>query len=119
MLKHMQSSSEWFEKNVAEKGVTLIELLVVIVILGILAAVAIFSVGGSNDKAKTNACKTEASTVEAAYAAFVAQSATNAKPTQMSDLRGAFGSLKKNPTYIGDQTFDWNTGKSTKNCGNL
>lgn len=44
MLKHLQSSDQWGEKNLAAKGFTLIELLVVIVILGILAAVVVFAV---------------------------------------------------------------------------
>ena len=40
-------------------GFTLIELLVVVAILGILAAVVVFSVGGINSTSQTNACKTD------------------------------------------------------------
>jgi len=42
-----------------EKGFTLVELLVVIVILGILAAIVVFSVRGITDKGKTSACNTD------------------------------------------------------------
>lgn len=43
-----------------EKGFTLVELLVVIVILGILAAIVVFSVRGVADKGKKSACDTDA-----------------------------------------------------------
>lgn len=39
-----------------DQGFTLIELLVVITILGILAAVVVFSVGGLGDKGQASAC---------------------------------------------------------------
>ena len=59
-----------------EGGFTLIELLIVIVILGILAAVVVFSVRGITDRGKTAACKADFATVstaeEANYAKFTA-----------------------------------------------
>jgi prepilin-type N-terminal cleavage/methylation domain-containing protein len=54
----------------AEAGFSLIELLVVIVILGILAAVVVFAVGGISDKGKTSACKSDLRTVETAQEAY-------------------------------------------------
>ncbi|WP_405914028.1 prepilin-type N-terminal cleavage/methylation domain-containing protein [Streptomyces sp. NBC_00963] len=67
----------------AEAGFTLIELLVVIVILGILAAVVVFSVRGINDKGQGAACKTDQSTVQTAEEAFFAN---NSKYGSMDDL---------------------------------
>ncbi|WP_406142063.1 type IV pilin protein [Streptomyces sp. NBC_01089] len=58
--------------DTAEAGFTLIELLVVIVILGILAAVVVFSVRGINDKGQESACKTDKSTIETAEEAYLA-----------------------------------------------
>ena len=45
----------------------------VIVILGILAAVVVFAVGGINDKGKTSACKADKSSIETAEEAYYAQ----------------------------------------------
>ena len=70
MLKHLRNREEWDGKSLPQKGFTLVELLVVIVILGILAAVVVFAVGGSTDKAQTSACKAERSAVETAVEAY-------------------------------------------------
>jgi general secretion pathway protein G len=56
-----------------ESGFTLIELLIVIVILGVLAGVVIFSVGGITDKGEVAACKTDLKTVAVAVEAFKAK----------------------------------------------
>jgi general secretion pathway protein G len=56
----------WNENRLLQRGFTLIEALVVVVILGLLAAVMVFAVGGSNDKAKSSACATEEKTVATA-----------------------------------------------------
>lgn len=69
-----------------EKGFTLIELLIVIVILGILAAVVVFSVRGINDRGDEAACKAAQSTTETAIEAFVAQSPTGAYPASLAAL---------------------------------
>lgn len=67
-----------------EGGFTLIELLIVIVILGILAAVVVFSVRGITDRGQTSACKATASSVITAAEAFRAQ--TGAYPATLNDL---------------------------------
>ena len=56
-----------------DEGFTLIELLIVIVILGILAAVVVFAVGGITDRGKDSACKADRATLEVAVEAYYAQ----------------------------------------------
>jgi general secretion pathway protein G len=71
-----------------ESGFTLIELLIVIVILGILAAIVVFSVQGITDRGKTSACKADKAEVTTAAEAFYAQS--GAYPASSTDLIPAF-----------------------------
>src|SRR5690349_2647165 len=59
-------------KRQGEGGFTLIELLIVIVILGILAAIVVFAVGGITDKGDASACKSDAKNVEVAQEAYYA-----------------------------------------------
>jgi len=56
-----------------EGGFTLIELLIVIVVLGILAAVVIFSLGGVTGKSALAACQADGATLSTAIAAFNAE----------------------------------------------
>jgi len=58
-----------------EGGFTLVELLVVIVILGILAAVVVFAVGGINDRGQDSACDIDVRTIRTAQEAYFAQPA--------------------------------------------
>jgi prepilin-type N-terminal cleavage/methylation domain-containing protein len=66
MIQHLS-------KKRNEEGFTLIELLVVIVILGILAAVVVFAVGGITDKGQTSACKADKKTIQTAEEANFAK----------------------------------------------
>lgn len=77
-----------------DKGFTLIELLIVIVILGILAAVTVFAVGGITDRGQTNACAIEERTLETAISAFNADSTSaNSYPTSFADLASYVGDI--------------------------
>jgi general secretion pathway protein G len=68
MIKKIRAARE------NESGFTLIELLIVIVILGVLAGIVVFAVGGINDTSKASACKSDVKNVEIAQEAFYAQS---------------------------------------------
>ena len=86
-------------------GFTLIELLIVIAILGILAGVVVYAVGGTTDSAKKNACKTEKATIETAAEAFKADSVTSAYPATLAALTPKY--LKSDPSANFDiQTAD-------------
>ena len=60
-------------KKSNDEGFTLIELLIVIVILGILATVVVFAVGGITDRGKKSACDADRKTLEVAVEAYNAQ----------------------------------------------
>jgi prepilin-type N-terminal cleavage/methylation domain-containing protein len=59
-----------------EGGFTLIELLIVIIVLGILAAIVIFSLTGVTGQSAVAACNTDAKSVETAVAAYEANPPT-------------------------------------------
>ncbi|MFN2641134.1 MAG: type IV pilin protein [Actinomycetota bacterium] len=61
-----------------QDGFTLIELLIVIVILGILAAIVVFAVGGITNRGQTDACKTDTRTLRTAEEANFAKNSTYA-----------------------------------------
>ena len=83
-----------------ESGFTLIELLIVIVILGVLAAIVVFSVRGITDRGDKAACQAERNTLEVAVEAYYAKKTPAAYPTAMTDLTsGADQLLRSTPKY--------------------
>jgi general secretion pathway protein G len=63
------------EKREQDGGFTLIELLVVIVIIGILAGVVVFAVGGIADKGEDSAKESDKRSLQTAEEAFYANTA--------------------------------------------
>jgi prepilin-type N-terminal cleavage/methylation domain-containing protein len=72
------------QKRNNEEGFTLVELLVVIVILGILAAIVVFAVGGIQNNANESAKKTDASVLTSAQEAYYAQNNTYASVSKLT-----------------------------------
>jgi general secretion pathway protein G len=70
-----------------QEGFTLIELLIVIVILGILAAIVVFAVGGITDRGVKSACKSDLKSVEVAVEAYYAKNGSY--PAAIGDLTAA------------------------------
>jgi prepilin-type N-terminal cleavage/methylation domain-containing protein len=67
MNRHLQRA------KAEESGFTLIELMIVIVILGVLAGIVIFAVGGITDNGNVAACKSDVKTVDVAVEAYKAK----------------------------------------------
>jgi prepilin-type N-terminal cleavage/methylation domain-containing protein len=79
----------WERKKADEGGFTLIELLVVIVILGILAAVAVFAVGGITSKGQAASCNADIKSVETASEAYFAKNGAYATAIGVDSTSGA------------------------------
>jgi general secretion pathway protein G len=74
------------DEGSSERGFTLIELLIVIVVLGILAAIVVFSLTGVTGQSKAAACNANGKTIEVAANAYTA--ATGSYPANVAALVG-------------------------------
>src|SRR3954466_6848377 len=91
------------ERAREEGGFTLIELMIVIVILGILAGIVLFAVGGITDRGTVAACKTDLSTIQTGVEAYYAK--TGGYPTHLvpdvTDPAGGNQFLKWDKAFTG------------------
>lgn len=74
------SALDALEERRPARGFTLVEMLIVIVILGVLAAVAVFAVRGINDQGEAAACGTDARVLSTAAAVYLAENNLDAIP---------------------------------------
>jgi len=85
-------------------GFTLIELLIVVVILGVLAGIVVFAVGGITDRGKSSACAAERETLRIAEEAYYAKNGGYADgadlvPGFLADLPDAYTVAAVGSTY--------------------
>lgn len=99
-----------------QKGLTLIELLAVIVILGIIAAIAVPSIGGLINKTKEDAKVAEAVQIVNAAKLYITTN-PSAKKLKHSDLESYLEKVKDS-TYEVEVTKDTTTGKFTYSLTN-
>ncbi len=81
-----------------DEGFTLIELLIVIVILGILATVVVFAVGGITDRGQDSACDTDRATLEVAVEAYFAKAEYVPHYSGGNDSPGSYKFLRSEST---------------------
>lgn len=85
-----------------DRGFTLVELLLVIVVLGVLAAIVIFALGGTSARAAVAACRSDAKSVAIAVRAFMTENA-DTPPSSLSTLAASpdpyLASLPSSPYY--------------------
>ncbi len=92
-----------------ESGFSLIELLVVIIILGILAGVVVFAVGGITDRGQESACRADLKTLRVAQEAHFAK--TTPASYAASDEALVKAGLLSEASTLYETSLDADTGK--------
>ena len=82
----LRNSVSTLHKARKDEGFTLIELLIVIVILGVLAAIVVFSVRGITNTGEVAACEANEKTAMTAIEAYYANAGSGAYPATLADL---------------------------------
>ena len=96
MLK--STMRKWHE---GEGGFTLVELLVVIVILGVLAGIVVFAVGGITNNSTKSACSSNVATAQTAEDAYYAQNNVYLPITGTAPTLVTVGLLRAAPVLTG------------------
>ncbi|MFD4372366.1 prepilin-type N-terminal cleavage/methylation domain-containing protein [Streptomyces sp. NPDC058486] len=86
-----------------QDGFTLIELLVVIVILGVIAAIVVFSVRGIGDKGRENAVAADAATLRTAQESYCARHGRYGTVDDLKDDGLLAGDPVYNMVLVGDE----------------
>ena len=105
----MKSRIRRYQEHGSE-GFTLIELLIVIIIIGILAAIVVFSVQGVTNNGAKSACQQTVNEIQTAIEADYASSngATKAYPTTLGALVPTW--LKSSPVITTSAGAIWSVG---------
>jgi prepilin-type N-terminal cleavage/methylation domain-containing protein len=90
------------QRSREESGFTLIELMIVIVILGVLAGIVIFAVGGITDNGNVAACKSDVKTVDVAVEAYKAKNGNYPPNLDPSLTTGTNIFLRSQPGLAGN-----------------
>lgn len=89
-----------------DRGFTLIELLIMIVILGILASVVVFAVGGVTVRGESSTCVTDERTLATAIEAYFGQYGTTTIPSGGSG-NDQFELTLRSAGFIRDVSVNW------------
>jgi general secretion pathway protein G len=84
-----------------EAGFTLVELLVVIVILGVLAGIVVFAVGGITNNSTKSTCKSDVATAQTAEDAYYANNNAYIPISGTAPTLVSVGLLRSAPTLTG------------------
>ncbi len=84
-----------------DEGFTLIEMLIVIVVLGVLAAMVVFDLGGVTTSATQSACRADVTTVETAISSYNAETGGRPIVTEASLTQGPSPYLQSWPANSG------------------